>query len=158
MFWINLQLFGGRGGGSGMGGGGAYSDMRGVGYEGNPTPADEYDAAILQNLVELRERWGRRIGSNDPKDHLVGSYVIQEIKNGKVSRENFIGTQMQLKDELNRRSENNGQDIRSSGSRYSVTAWENAHAYADAGGGKSLDKILNGPELREMWKKAKTPY
>lgn len=50
--------------------------MKGVGYEGNPTPADEYDAARLQDLVELRERWGRKIGSNDPKEHLVGSYII----------------------------------------------------------------------------------
>lgn len=65
---------------------------------------------------------------------------------------------MQLSDKLDWMREENGQDIRSSSSRYSVGAWENPIAYADAGGRKSLDKILNGPELREMWKKAKTPY
>lgn len=152
-------MFGGRGASSGGGGTNQYSTMKGVGYEGNPVPEDEYEANRLQNLVELRERWGRKIGSNDPKDHLMGVYTIQEVKNGKVNKETFIGTQMQLRDELNLREERNGATIRHSASNYSVTAWEDPVAYDKAGfDRKALDKSLDGPEARKAWKKAKIPY
>ena len=160
--YINLQLFGGRGGSSGAAGGG-YAAQKGAGYEGNFIPEDEHDAAILQNLVELRERWGRKIGSNNPDDHLVSRYVIMEWDNGKQRQEYFIGTRMQLSDELNRRNESHGRNIRSNSNKYFVNAVEDrAHTFKDGSreviSKKDMDKELDGPKMREIWKKSKTPY
>ena len=159
MLDMNLQLFGGRGGSGGSGfGGGTYSTMRGANYEGNFVPEDERDAQLLQNIVELRERWGRKIGSNDPNDHLVSRYWIEEIKNGKRNREMFIGTKMQFSDELNRRNEANGKDIKSSSGKYSVTGWEDRTDGGMSVTRQFMDKLLDGPSMRKAWKKGKVVY
>lgn len=159
MFYINLELFGGRSGSSGMGGGGKYSDVKGAGYDGNFIPEDEQDAIRLQNLIELRERWGRAIGSNNPNDHLISSYKIIEINKGKVNEETFIGTKMQFNDKLNTMQEAHGRDIRSNSNSYSVTGWEDrrrgGNVLEDA---QTIDKEFNGQEMRKIWRKAKIPY
>ena len=160
---MNLQLFGGRGGGSGMGGGGGYGDMKGAGYEGNFVPTDEYEAQRLQELVALRERWGRRIGSNNPDDHLMSVFQIVEVNNGEVNRETFYGTKMQFADKLNRMNEMHDKNINSRSGKYSVTGWEDrTYRFSDGSGTitdkKTMDRELNGPELRKVWKKGKVPY